>query len=104
MRTFRRRGDEVEWATAQCSGKDEADRRRGPREASSGESERAATREFSRNGAIEDCAEVQESVRGAGRALAVGIADAVAVEAKDGMVQGNDRAFHSCVHGVWSYR
>jgi len=53
---------------------------------------------------VEDGAQVHEGVGGAGGTFAVGIADAVAVEAEDGMVQGNDRAFHSCVHGVWSCR
>jgi hypothetical protein len=49
-------------------------------------------------GAVEDGAEVHECSGRACGALADGVADAVAVEAKDGMVQGDHRAFYSCGH------
>ena len=70
--------------------------------ASGGDGEFARVGDF--GGPIEDGAEVHEGVRRAGRTLAVGIADVVAVEAKDGMVQRDDGVLHSCGHGVWSCR
>jgi hypothetical protein len=49
-------------------------------------------------GAVENDAQIHERAGGAGGTFAVGVADAIAVKAKYGMIQRDGRIFHKSGH------